>query len=132
MNYYILTLRTDNPTAELGLFNKNQKVDYFKYRHFNQLSEDLLIKIEKLFNKNKLKFSDLSGIIVYKGPGSFTGLRIGISLANALSYSLNKPIIGSMTENWIKLGIKELLLGKNQKIVIPKYGALAHITEAKK
>lgn len=132
MNQYIITLKTDGPIAEIGLFNKDQALDYFKYEHLNQLSENLLIEIEKLLSKNKLKYSDLFGINVYQGPGSFTGLRIGISLANALSYSLNIPIIGSTQENWIKSGINELLKGKNQKIVIPEYGALPHITKARK
>ena len=129
---YILTLKTDGPVAEIGLFDEGKILDYLKYEHENELSENLLIETEKLLSKNKLNFQNLSGINVFKGPGSFTGLRIGISQANALSYSLSIPIVSGKSKNWIKEGNKSLIGGKDQKTVIPYYGSLPHITNPKK
>lgn len=51
-------------------------------------SQALLPLILKILKKNKLKFKDLKGIGVETGPGSFTGLKVGVAVANALGYSL--------------------------------------------
>jgi tRNA threonylcarbamoyladenosine biosynthesis protein TsaB len=51
-------------------------------------SQVLLPLIKKLLEKNNLEFKDLKSIEVEKGPGSFTGLRVGVAVANALGFSL--------------------------------------------
>jgi tRNA threonylcarbamoyladenosine biosynthesis protein TsaB len=50
--------------------------------------------IEKILNKHKLKLSDLTNIQVNTGPGSFTGLRVGVAIANTLGYALNISVNG--------------------------------------
>jgi|ERR1035437_7620900 tRNA threonylcarbamoyladenosine biosynthesis protein TsaB len=55
-------------------------------------SEAVLPAIEKILQKNKLKIDDIEKIEVNKGPGSFTGLRVGIAIANALSFLLKIPV----------------------------------------
>lgn len=57
-------------------------------------SEKLLPAVEKLLSKNKLTLKDLKGIGVARGPGSFTGVRVGVACANALGFALNIPIKG--------------------------------------
>ncbi len=61
-------------------------------------SKVLLPLIEKLLKLQKLDFKDLKGVEVEKGPGSFTGLRVGVSVANALGFSLVIPVNGKKTE----------------------------------
>lgn len=61
-------------------------------------SQVLLPLIEKLLKVQKLEYPDLKGIEVETGPGSFTGLRVGLSVANALAYSLNIPVNGKKIE----------------------------------
>lgn len=56
------------------------------------LSEVALPKIVELFENNNLKPSDIDKIIVVNGPGSFTGIRIGITIAKVYAWSLNIPI----------------------------------------
>lgn len=62
-------------------------------------SQALLPLIEKLLKSQKLEFKDLKGIEVEIGPGSFTGLRIGVSVANALGFSLGIPVNGKKIES---------------------------------
>ena len=50
--------------------------------------------IEELFDRVQLKPSDLDAIAVSEGPGSYTGVRIGVSIAKTLAWSLKKPLIG--------------------------------------
>lgn len=55
-------------------------------------SQVLLPLIEKILKKNNLEFKDLTGVEVETGPGSFVGLRVGVSVANALGFALNIPV----------------------------------------
>jgi tRNA threonylcarbamoyladenosine biosynthesis protein TsaB len=57
-------------------------------------SEAALPVIEKLLKKSNLKVNQLDEIMVNKGPGSYTGLRVGIAIANALGFLLNLPVNG--------------------------------------
>ncbi len=56
-------------------------------------SEKLTTFIQNVLDKAKLKLEDVDAIAVSKGPGSYTGLRIGVSVAKGLCYSLDKPLI---------------------------------------
>lgn len=128
----ILTIRTDKPESELGIYNDTEKVSYIAWQADRQLAETIHLKMKELLDNQKLTFDSIEGINVFKGPGSFTGLRIGITVANALAYGLEQPIIGSDTDEWIQKGIKKLLSGKNDNVVIPEYGAEPHITKPRK
>lgn len=61
-------------------------------------SQVLLPLIEKILKKHKLKYEDLESIEVETGPGSFTGIRVGVSVANALGYTLGIPVNGKKIE----------------------------------
>lgn len=57
-------------------------------------AQALLPLIEKTLKENNFSVSDISEIRVNPGPGSFTGLRVGVSVANALGWTLGIPING--------------------------------------
>lgn len=61
-------------------------------------SQVLLPLINKILKTENLKPEDLESIEVETGPGSFTGLRVGVSVANALGYSLGIPVNGKKIE----------------------------------
>jgi tRNA threonylcarbamoyladenosine biosynthesis protein TsaB len=124
----ILTIRTDKPEAEIGLFESQAKLAYSTWPAHRQLAETIHLKIKELLESQSRDLNDLSGIVVYQGPGSFTGLRIGISVANALAYSLNIPILAETGDQWIQKGNQSIVEGKNQQIVLPEYGSQPHIT----
>jgi len=56
-------------------------------------SEKLTIFIQKVLDRAKLQLKDIDAFAVSKGPGSYTGLRIGVSVAKGLCYALDKPLI---------------------------------------
>lgn len=128
----ILTIRTDKPEAELGLYDGQNQIDYEVWQADRDLSLTILSKIKELMTKNQLEFQSLEGIVGFKGPGSFTGLRIGLTVANTLAYGLKIPVVGSDTEQWLEDGIERLLSGENEKVVLPGYGREPHITKPKK
>ncbi len=124
----ILTVRTDKPEAEIGLYSNSTLLESETWTAHRQLAETLLIKISSILQKTNHTFYDIEGIVCYCGPGSFTGLRIGLSVANAQAYSLGIPIVGASGEGWIESGIKKLESGMNTEVVLPEYGAEVHIT----
>ena len=128
----ILTIRTDKPEAEIGLFNDHAKLAYETWSAHRELSNTLHTKIADMLSGKGATFSDLGGILCFKGPGSFTGLRIGITVADAFAYGLTVPVVATMDDDWIDKGIKRLLDGQNDRIVLPHYGAPVHITTQKK
>ncbi len=130
----ILAIRTDKPEAELYLLKEDGVIiDQYVWTAHRELSNTLLSKIENILSKNSRELTDIIQVIVYKGPGSFTGLRIGITVANTLGYVLAVPVLGGQGEGWLaaeqgaSLPQKEL-----SNLVIPNYGAGANVTEPRK
>jgi len=128
----ILTLRTDKPEAEVGLYDDSRQLTYSTWEAHRKLAETLHAKIKELMEGQGKSFKDLKGVVVYKGPGSFTGLRIGFSVANALADSLRIPIIAETKQDWIMTGISKIKAGKNDIIALPEYGAAPRVTTPRK
>lgn len=128
----VLTLRTDKPESEIGLYDGSRQLAYMVWPAHRQLAETLHMKMSELLTSQQKTLSDIVGIVCYKGPGSFTGLRIGVSVANALAFGLSIPIIGvENNEKWIDRGLQDILNGQNHTVVVPEYGAPVHITPPK-
>ncbi|MDB5175581.1 MAG: hypothetical protein JWM81_439 [Candidatus Saccharibacteria bacterium] len=128
----ILTLRTDNPTAEIGIYNDATQLTYYTWQAHRELAETLHLTLQEQLQAQSLSLNDVQGIVVFKGPGSFTGLRIGLTVANALAESQATPIVGTMGDDWVEQGINRLLNQQSDEIVTPEYGALPHITAPRK
>lgn len=126
-----LTIRTDKPEAEIGLFDGQSKLAYSTWTAHRQLAETINLRIKELMDSQGQSLDKLQGIAVYKGPGSFTGLRIGLSVANALAYSLKIPIVAMAGDNWLEQADRALRAGQSDKIVLPEYGSPPHVTRPK-
>lgn len=77
---YTAIVEDDAPLAEI------------KEEYGQSLSEVALPKIVSMFKKTKLEANEIDKIIVVNGPGSFTGIRIGVTIAKVYAWSLNIPI----------------------------------------
>lgn len=128
----ILTIRTDKPEAEVGLYDNDKQLAYVTWQAHRALAETLLQKIEDELKKLDKSWKDIEGIVCFQGPGSFTGLRIGLTVANTLSYSLSAPVVAAQDPNWLENGIERLQAGETDKAALPFYGADVHITQQKK
>ena len=128
----ILTIRSDKPDAEIGLFNDGDQLGYEIWEAHRALAETIHTKIEALLADHNHSLQSLGGVVVFKGPGSFTGLRIGLTVANALVDSLQLPITASDGTDWVRSGIERLLSGHNDQVAVPEYGALPNITAPRK
>ncbi len=129
----ILTIRTDKPEAEISVLDFDGKeISAEVWQAHKELSVTILDKLSRLLEECGLSWPDVSGIVVYEGPGSFTGLRIGITVANSIAYAQKIPIVGSTTDDWIPLGIAKLENTQVGAYVIPEYGGEANITKPRK
>ena len=75
---------------------------------------------------------NISGIGIMRGPGSFTGLRIGMAVANTLADGLGIPIVGETGDSWRESALGRLSSGEDDQVILPFYGGDAHITKPKK
>lgn len=94
----ILFIDTHDELITIGLKNND---DLFVKTKMSEYSHSIFTMpmIEEIFKENKLDVKDLEKIIVVNGPGSFTGIRIGLSIAKTMAYALNIKIntISSLT-----------------------------------
>jgi len=128
----IISIKTDKPVAEITLSQDQKKLDTLTWEAHRQLADTIHLKMLQLLEQNSKKWEDIQGIAIFKGPGSFTGLRIGMSVANALACSLGIPIISAIGENWRQIAIERLLKQEDEKVAIPEYGSEAFTTKPKK
>lgn len=128
----ILSIKTDQKTAEIGLFNSEEQLDYIKWQAYRELSVTIHKKIEDVLQSQKLSWGDIEGIVFYEGPGSFTGLRIGASVANALASSRGIPVVQTSGDDWINDGVKQLFKNSTNRLVIPEYGSPVRTTKPRK
>lgn len=127
----ILLLDTSTPVCKLTLVSK--KGTYTdEWQADRELAKDLLRYITNQLEKNNTMWSDVSGVGAFRGPGSFTGLRIGLTVLNTASEALEVPIVGEAGEDWQGRAIVRLQNGENDRIVLPFYGSEAHITKPRK
>ncbi|HSX33207.1 MAG TPA: tRNA (adenosine(37)-N6)-threonylcarbamoyltransferase complex dimerization subunit type 1 TsaB [Candidatus Saccharimonadales bacterium] len=128
----ILSIRTDKPDAEIGVYDEHAQLAYQTWLAHRELSATIHKKIEELLASQGKTIYDLDGIVCFQGPGSFTGLRIGLTVGDALAYGLQKPIVATMGDNWVDLGVDRLHAGEDDRIALPHYSAPVHITQQKK
>lgn len=129
----LLGLKTDNPVAELCLYDTaGSLVSEYSWQADRSLARELLSKTIEFLAQNGIKIEQITGLFAYKGPGSFTGLRIGLTVINTLAYAQGLPVASGEGEKWREKAVKSLVSGIDEQILLPEYGALPRITQAKK
>lgn len=121
---YFLFLDTSEPDAVISVYDNLRLIATKKWHAHRELSATLSHKYSEIIDEAKVNSENITGILVFPGPGSFTGLRIGISFANALAYGLGIPIFEADKNG-------KFDLSKPKELVIPNYGAEPKITKPK-
>lgn len=82
---------SDNRKIIINIGDKTKKLEIEEgFRYLK--SEKCLLLVDELLKENNLQFKEINAIKVNTGPGSFTGLRVGITIANALAFLLKIPV----------------------------------------
>lgn len=105
---YTLFLDTHSSNVNVSLI-KEQKVITKEKETFQSHSLFLLPMIKEILEEEKITIRDIEKIIVVNGPGSFTGIRIGLSVVKTMGYALNIPVypISSLTAYLVSSDIDE-------------------------
>lgn len=108
--------------------------EQFEYRWEakRELARYLLGYLRDSLSEHNWTFDDITGIGVMRGPGSFTGLRIGLTVLNTIADGSSVPIVGASGDKWKDVALARLAAGDNDQIVLPDYGSDAHITTPRK
>ncbi|MFN7044011.1 MAG: tRNA (adenosine(37)-N6)-threonylcarbamoyltransferase complex dimerization subunit type 1 TsaB [Flavobacterium sp.] len=116
---FILNLETATKNCSVALAKEGKTIACKEIAEQNfSHAEKLHVFIEELLTENQLKFSDLNAIAVSQGPGSYTGLRIGVSSAKGFCYALNIPMIAIDT---LQLLAKQIEI--EEGVIIPMIDA---------
>lgn len=127
----ILLLDTSTSTCKLTLVD-GKTITHYDWQADRTLAKGLLKYIVDTLAENKTTIQQLNGLGVMKGPGSFTGLRIGCTVLNTIAEFEHIPIVGTTGEQWQAEAQGLLHSGVNQRIVLPDYGREARITKPRK
>ncbi|MGY4893652.1 MAG: tRNA (adenosine(37)-N6)-threonylcarbamoyltransferase complex dimerization subunit type 1 TsaB [Candidatus Saccharimonadota bacterium] len=127
----ILLLDTSTPMARLSFIDGEYRHDAV-WEAGRGLAKGLLGYIQTELEYQEKSWDMISGLVAFKGPGSFTGLRIGITVLNTLASARNVPIVGVTGDDWRSVGVARIEAGENDGIVLPEYGGEANITTPRK
>ncbi|MAU36464.1 MAG: tRNA (adenosine(37)-N6)-threonylcarbamoyltransferase complex dimerization subunit type 1 TsaB [Flavobacteriales bacterium] len=117
----LLAIETSTKNCSVALFDNGSLLQLKennseKYLH----AEKLTVFIDDIIKKAKISFKEIKGVILSKGPGSYTGLRIGTSTAKGLCYSLDIPLISVSTLRAMAFGMSSK---NNYKFLCPMIDA---------
>lgn len=87
-----ILIDTSNTELAVGIAKEGKVFDYVRYEAWQRQSEFLIVELDGLLKKNELSRSDIQAVIVSKGPGSYTGVRIGLTVAKVMAVALNIPL----------------------------------------
>lgn len=112
----ILHVETATRVCSLALSIDGKIIAKRESSEKNIHSSVITIFIDEIIKEAEMEFSGLDAVCVSKGPGSYTGLRIGVSTAKGLCYALDKPLIAIGTLQALAWGARQQILGISNKV----------------
>lgn len=92
-----LIIDTSSSAASVALSHKGRTLASLTWQTAQNHTKELLPNLVCLLQQTKVELGSIEAIVVAKGPGSFNGLRVGISIAKGLVFALNIPLLGVNT-----------------------------------
>lgn len=122
---YLLCIETATPVCSIALFENDRLLGLKESNERNSHAELVTVFIGELLLENNLHPEDLSVVAVSQGPGSYTGLRIGVSVAKGLCYAKDIPLISVPTLQSLAWGAKQRCKEQNldQYLFVPMIDA---------
>src|SRR5437763_14280882 len=93
----LLALDTSTRQASLAICTEDERLGEYTWHVGNNHSVELLDRIRRIVVECNKTMQEIDGVAVATGPGSFNGVRVAVSAAKALAFSLQKPIGGGST-----------------------------------
>lgn len=119
----ILLLETATSSCSVALTENGKIIAVKEANEQNIHASHITLFIEELMKSTGKKYSDLKAVAVSKGPGSYTGLRIGVSTAKGLCYALDIPLLGIDTIEAMAYGLLSQQDIQESDLIIPMIDA---------
>ena len=97
-----LLLDSSNKFLSVGLAKDGKVVDKICYEAWQRQSEMMATEVGNILKRNKVENKDLDGVVVGIGPGSYTGVRIGVTIAKTIAYALKIKVYGKSSLSLLK------------------------------
>lgn len=101
----ILAIDTSTTHSSCSVMEDNNIVGDFSINQSMSHNEILLVMVDEVLKKLNIDIEDIDLFVAVTGPGSFTGIRIGVTVVKALAMALNKPIVAVNTLEALSFGI---------------------------
>ena len=127
----ILGIDTSGETCYIALIDQaNDAVKCTQFNHNRQLIEQLPAYIDTFLAENNATLKDIECLVCGTGPGSFTGVRVGVMYAKTLAFALGKPVIGissfdAAAYEDIKINRAVVCTSKRNEVIAGTYPAFA-------
>ena len=105
-NMYTLLLDSSNTSLAVGLAKDNVLLETIIYEAWQEQSEHMIPEIDKLLTKYQVKNEEILDVMVGIGPGSYTGVRIALTIAKTIAVVLNVPVYPVSSLKILKSGNK--------------------------
>ena len=115
MKEYYLLLDSSNTSLTVGLANADSLVDSISYEAWQSQSEHMIPEINNIFEKHSIDKNDLAGVVVAIGPGSYTGVRIAITIAKVMGTALGIDVYPVSSLQILKNGKKPSICLENAR-----------------
>ena len=99
---YQLLLDSSNIFLSVGLAKDGKLFDSVCYEAWQRQSEMMVTEIDNILKRNKLTRNDLDGVVVGIGPGSYTGVRIGVTIGKTIAYALKIKLYAKSSLSLLK------------------------------
>jgi len=119
----ILNIETSTTICSVSLARNGKKIIAKESNEKNAHSKILTVFIEDIFKDANLQVKDIDAVAVSKGPGSYTGLRIGVSVAKGIAYGIGKPLITVSTLLNMTYGAKQKIIADVNDLFAPMIDA---------
>ena len=87
-----ILLDSSNTNLSVGIAKDNTLLDYISYEAWQRQSEYMIVELNKLLEKHNIKKEEITDVMVAKGPGSYTGVRIAITIAKTIAVALDAKL----------------------------------------
>ena len=87
-----ILLDSSNTNLSVGIAKDNLLLDFVSYEAWQRQSEYMIVELNKLLEKHHIKKEEIKEVIVARGPGSYTGVRIAITIAKTIAVALNAKL----------------------------------------
>jgi len=119
----ILGLESATTVCSAALFKNGECIDVEEVSEPNAHSAKLSLFVLELFKRNAIEANNLDAVAISEGPGSYTGLRIGTSLAKGICFGAEKPLITINTLHSIAEHAQQFIHSESEYFIIPMIDA---------